>query len=173
VIDDLLVRVENGHIGLVKGYRRMRCVRELIAEREWKHAGVPCKSEPKAASEREQLIVRLIEQVAHNQGKAYTILEEGRVLLRRLRHVCPQQLRWEGVTKTLRSRKGRQETVSTRSAVWQADKSFKRWKMAIAKPPEEYGGWENDPSNPEYQKRRTLSLKLFEKVIARASDNSA
>ena len=84
VSDDLTVRVEAGHIGLIKGYRRMRCVRELIAEKKWKHKGVPCKSEPKAANEHEQLIGRLIEQVSHNQGKPYTILEQGRVFRRLL-----------------------------------------------------------------------------------------
>lgn len=85
VADDLMVRVEDGQVGLIKGYRRMRCVRELIAEKKWKHkGGVPCKSEPKAASEQEQLVGRLIEQVSHNQGKPYTILEQGRVFRRLL-----------------------------------------------------------------------------------------
>lgn len=97
VADDLTVRIEDGHIGLIKGYRRMRCVRELIAEKKWKHKGVPCKSEPKAASEQEQLIGRLIEQVSHNQGKPYTILEQGRVF-RRL-------LTLEGVTTQLIEKK--------------------------------------------------------------------
>jgi hypothetical protein len=97
VADDLTVRIEDGHIGLIKGYRRMRCVRELIAEKKWKHKGVPCKSEPKAASEQEQLIGRLIEQVSHNTGKPYTILEQGRVF-RRL-------LTLEGVTTQLIEKK--------------------------------------------------------------------
>lgn len=97
VADDLTVRIEDGHIGLIKGYRRMRCVRELIAEKKWKHKGVPCKSEHKAASEHEQLVGRLIEQVSHNQGKPYTILEQGRVF-RRL-------LTLEGVTTQLIEKK--------------------------------------------------------------------
>ena len=84
VAEDLLVRVEQGHLRLIKGYRRMRCVRDLIAEKKWKHEGVPCKSEQPAATDAEQLIGRLIEQVSHNQGKPYTILEQGRVFRRLL-----------------------------------------------------------------------------------------
>ena len=81
-IPGLNERTDYGDMDPLKNSIREDGVRELIADGEWKHEGVPCKSEPKAASEREQLIIRLIEQVAHNQGKPYTILEEGRVYKR-------------------------------------------------------------------------------------------
>lgn len=80
VIDDLIVRIHEGKLGLVEGYRRMRCVRELIAEKAWKHGGVPVKAEPKDHTE----VDRLIRQIVGNEGKPYNILEEGRVFERLL-----------------------------------------------------------------------------------------
>ena len=53
------------------------------------------------------------------------------------------------------------------SAVYQADESHKRWKAALAMPPKEFVGWNDDPVNPDYQERRRASAALFEKVIAR------
>lgn len=75
---DLWVRLENGKLGLVRGYRRMRCVRELIAEKAWKHGGVPVISEPKDHTDTD----RLLGQIIGNEGKPYTILEQGRVFER-------------------------------------------------------------------------------------------
>lgn len=84
VAEDLEVSVEAGHIRLIKGYRRMRAVRELIAEKLWTHEGVPCKSERRSGDARQVLVGRLIEQISHNLGKPYTILEQGRVYTRLL-----------------------------------------------------------------------------------------
>lgn len=39
---------------------------------------------------------------------------------------------------------------------FRSEESFKRWKAALNRDPKSYVGWENDPSNPEYQKRRRL-----------------
>lgn len=45
----------------------------------------------------------------------------------------------------------------------QADESFRRCKAALAKSPKDWVGRNNDPANPEYQKRRNIALKLFDK----------
>jgi ParB/RepB/Spo0J family partition protein len=75
---ELWVRLEKGKLLLTRGYRRMRCVRELIAERRWTHQGVPVKREPVGY----KLKDRLIGQITGNEGKEYTILEQGRVFTR-------------------------------------------------------------------------------------------
>lgn len=47
----------------------------------------------------------------------------------------------------------------------EANESFKRWKHALAQDPKVYTGWNNDPANPEYQHRRKIALKLFDKAM--------
>lgn len=47
------------------------------------------------------------------------------------------------------------------SAEWQFKESFNRNKRAFDKSPKEWIGWDNDPENPEYQKRRKISKKNF------------
>ncbi len=44
------------------------------------------------------------------------------------------------------------------------EEAFNRDKRAFAKSPEEWVGEENDPENPEYQKRRSTAFKVFEKA---------
>lgn len=51
------------------------------------------------------------------------------------------------------------------NAEWQANESWDRWKRAYEKPPKDWVGWNNDPANPDYQKRRAVSLKLYAKAI--------
>lgn len=51
------------------------------------------------------------------------------------------------------------------TAEWQANESWDRWKRAYEKPPKEWLGWNNDPENPDYQKRRTVALKLYAKAM--------
>jgi hypothetical protein len=45
-----------------------------------------------------------------------------------------------------------------------ADNSFNMLKNALNKSPKEYLGWNNDPDNPEYQKRRKIGLKIIDKI---------
>ncbi len=56
----------------------------------------------------------------------------------------------------------------TRSAVFQWKEYFNRVKRALEKSPKDWVGWENDPDNPEFQKRRKISEKLFEAAAQRA-----
>lgn len=44
-----------------------------------------------------------------------------------------------------------------------AENSFNMYKNALNKPPKDWMGPNNDPSNPEYQKRRQISIKIFNK----------
>lgn len=46
------------------------------------------------------------------------------------------------------------------------EESFNRWKRALNKSPKEYVGWENDPKNPDVQKRRATAFKIVDKVMA-------
>lgn len=51
------------------------------------------------------------------------------------------------------------------SAEWQFKESFNRNKRALDKSPKEWIGWDNDPENPEYQKRRKISIKILNKFL--------
>ena len=51
------------------------------------------------------------------------------------------------------------------SAIYQRDENFGRVKRALAKDPKSYVGWNNDPDNPEFLKRRGQSIKLVESLI--------
>lgn len=46
-----------------------------------------------------------------------------------------------------------------------AGESFRRSKIALQVSPRDWMGWNNDPSNPQYQKRRKISLVVFDKVL--------
>lgn len=46
----------------------------------------------------------------------------------------------------------------------QAEESHRRWKLALAKSPKEWLGPNNDPANPECQKRVRLARRLFDKI---------
>lgn len=43
--------------------------------------------------------------------------------------------------------------------------SFNRRKRAYLKDPQTYVGPNNDPSNPDYQKMRTVALKIYDKAL--------
>lgn len=45
-----------------------------------------------------------------------------------------------------------------------ADNSFNMAKTALNKSPKEYVG-NDDPENPEYQRRRTIGNKIFDKIM--------
>lgn len=53
-------------------------------------------------------------------------------------------------------------------AKFRASESFNRFKKALNKSPQEWVGWNNDPSNPEYQKMRQVANRLLSKVIGGA-----
>jgi hypothetical protein len=44
------------------------------------------------------------------------------------------------------------------------EESFNRWKRTLAVDPKQWVGWENDPDNPEYQKRRAAAMAFLDKV---------
>lgn len=45
------------------------------------------------------------------------------------------------------------------------ENQFYRLKRALAKPPKEYVGWNNDPDNPEFLKRRNISKQIFNRIM--------
>ena len=45
-----------------------------------------------------------------------------------------------------------------------ATESFRRFKEALEKNPKEWVGWNNDPGNPEFQKRRQAAISLVKKI---------
>ena len=44
------------------------------------------------------------------------------------------------------------------------EEGFRRFKTALASNPKEWVGWRNDPANPDYQKMRVTTFKVFEKA---------
>jgi hypothetical protein len=59
-----------------------------------------------------------------------------------------------------------QKAILTRSAKFQNEERFRRLKVALSKSPKEWVGWNNDPDNPEYQERRRIALRVFERAVA-------
>ena len=51
------------------------------------------------------------------------------------------------------------------SAEWQWKEHFNRHDRAGEKSPKEYIGWNNDPDNPEFLKRREASKNLVNAII--------
>ena len=49
---------------------------------------------------------------------------------------------------------------------WQYEESFRRHKAALNKDPKSYVGWNNDPSNPEFQKRRKVANKILDRALS-------
>lgn len=52
-----------------------------------------------------------------------------------------------------------------------SEEAFERNKRCHAADPKQYIGWDHDPANPEYQKFRKMSQRLFDK-IEKQSDQS-
>jgi len=53
----------------------------------------------------------------------------------------------------------------TSSATWQLSENFRRQARAYEKPPKEYVGWNNDPDNPEFLRRRRIAIKLMKGIV--------
>ena len=47
-----------------------------------------------------------------------------------------------------------------------AEESFGRVKRAMDKSPKDWLGWNNDPANPEYQRRRKIALGICERAMS-------
>jgi hypothetical protein len=54
-----------------------------------------------------------------------------------------------------------------------AEESFQRNKGALNADPKAWLGWDNDPSNPEYRKRRKIAIRLAEAALAGKLDGRA
>jgi ParB/RepB/Spo0J family partition protein len=78
VTEPFKVKLDEGKVKVIKGYRRKRAVHELIAEKVWTHGTVPVVAEERGAS----MIDRLVDQITGNIAKPYTILEQGRIFER-------------------------------------------------------------------------------------------
>lgn len=60
-----------------------------------------------------------------------------------------------------RDKEGKKDVFSHN---WYFEESFNRIKRAMGKPPIEYLGDNHNPDNPEVQKRRKVSQKMWDKV---------
>lgn len=54
----------------------------------------------------------------------------------------------------------------TSSAQWQWEEHFRRHKSAGETQPKKYIGWNNDPDNPDFQKRRAVSKRIMHSALA-------
>lgn len=52
------------------------------------------------------------------------------------------------------------------SAKFQYEERFNRMKRALNADPKTWVGWDNDPDNPEFVKRRQSAIRLFENVAS-------
>jgi hypothetical protein len=55
----------------------------------------------------------------------------------------------------------------TTSANWQFEEHYRREQAALSKPPKEWLGWNNDPENPEFLKRRKISQKIMSGIVSK------
>lgn len=78
VQEPFVVKLHDGQVKVIRGYRRKRAVHELIAEKTWTHRTVPVRSEERGAT----MVERLVDQITGNIAKPYTILEQGRIFER-------------------------------------------------------------------------------------------
>lgn len=53
-----------------------------------------------------------------------------------------------------------------RTPEYQAEESFKRWKMALEKSPKDWLGPGNDPANEACRERVRMVRRLFNKILA-------
>ena len=67
--------------------------------------------------------------------------------------------------------KAQKKPFLTTSAEWQWQEHYRREKAAGEKSPKEYIGWNNDPENPEFLRRRAAAKRLMQSISA-ASDKS-
>lgn len=65
--------------------------------------------------------------------------------------------------KLAETEREQRKPLLTRSAVWQWEEFFNRIKRAMEKSPKEWVGWNNDPENPEFQERRSIALKIYQR----------
>ena len=61
----------------------------------------------------------------------------------------------------------------TTSAVWQYEESLDRHRRARAVHPKTYVGWNNDPDNPEFLKRRQAAIELVERLAAKGQSHAS
>lgn len=100
----------------------------------------------------------LIEAVKNNEQPVYEELRYAVLALESLLSFDSQA--FIGLAEAEREQR---KPLLTGSAVFQWEEHFNRNKRALGTVPKEWIGWENDPGNPEYQKRRQIALKLWEK----------
>ena len=66
-----------------------------------------------------------------------------------LRHLCSGKMKADGISEN----------------------RYYRWKRALETSPKDYLGDSYDPANPDYQKRRAVSLKIAEKFLKKELKN--
>jgi predicted RNA-binding protein len=57
-----------------------------------------------------------------------------------------------------------------RTPAFEAEESFRRWKMALAKSPKDWLGPNNDPANEACRERVRMARRVFERVNARVTE---
>ena len=75
--------------------------------------------------------------------------------------------------KLAEAEKAQKKPFLTTSAEWQWQEHYRREKAAGEKSPKEYIGWNNDPENPEFLRRRETAKRLMQSISAAASKSPA
>lgn len=102
-------------------------------------------------------LCEIIEDVKDNKKPDYEELRYALLVLDFMFNMAHNNL-----IKELSSEKRSQDFVRE----IKAQNSFDMAKNALNKSPKDYLGWNNDPENPEYQKRRKISNKIFANFLA-------
>lgn len=70
------------------------------------------------------------------------------------------------LSKLYDAEKEAKKPFMTRSAVWQYEEHFRRWKAALAVTPEKYLGPNHSPDNPDAVAHYRMANRLVEKIAA-------
>jgi hypothetical protein len=105
-------------------------------------------------------LIDIIEAVKNNEKPDYDELRYAVLALSALNTFDSM-----AIGKLAEGEREKKKPFLTYSAEWQLKELFRRNKAAFGKSPKEWLGWNNDPENPEYQKCRKISIKIFDKFL--------
>ena len=105
-------------------------------------------------------LIDIIEALKANENPDYEELRYAVLVLAAL-----NTFDFMAISKLAEAEREKKKPFLAYSAEWQLKESFRRNKAAFGKSPKEWLGWNNDPENPEYQKCRKISIKIFDKFL--------
>ena len=80
---------------------------------------------------------------------------------------------WQFDSRTIQDLATRYKDSKIYTSEFAWKESFRRNKTALNQDPKTFVGWNNDPANPEYQKRRKTAIKIIDKIIEKTNKDTS